>query len=194
MMSYRWPIAVGLALSLVACGGDATSTTLVAQTAAVTVTGTPLAEYGQPDGSIGKVPPTLSGVSFEGDPVSIDPADGAHVILFVAHWCSHCQNEIPVVVDWLEAGGLPADVQLTVVSTAVAPGQPNYPPSDWLSAENVTVPILLDDEANNAAAAYGLKSFPYLVAIGASGQVAVRAAGELPAAALDALVSNLGDS
>ena len=193
-MRYRWPITVGLALSLVACGGDTTSTTLVAQTAAVTVTGTPLAEYGQPDGSIGKVPPTLTGVSFTGDPVTVDPAEGAHVILFVAHWCSHCQNEIPVVVDWLEAGGLPADVELTVVSTAVAPGQPNYPPSDWLSAENVTVPILLDDEANNAAAAYGLKSFPYLVAIGASGQVAARVAGELPAAALDALVSNLGDS
>lgn len=193
MMRYRWLVAVGAALTLVACQGDTTST-LVAQTAAVAVTGSPLAEYGQPDGSIGKVPPALTGVSFTGDPVLIDPADGAHVILFVAHWCSHCQNEIPVVVDWLEAGGLPADVQLTVVSTAVSPGQPNYPPSDWLSRENVTVPILLDDEAGNAAAAYGLKSFPYLVVVGASGTVAARVSGELPAAALDALVSDLGNS
>jgi hypothetical protein len=114
--------------------------------------------------------------------------------LFVTHWCSHCQNEIPVVVDWLESGGLPDGVKLTVVSTAVSSGQPNYPPSEWLARENVTGPILLDDEAGNAAGAYGLTFFPYIVTIGASGKVVSRVTGELPAAALDALVANLGDS
>ncbi len=192
-MTYRSLLPLLLALALVACQGD-TTTVSVAQTADVAVTGTPLPEYGQPDGAIGTVPPALSGISFTGDAVTVDPADGAHVILFVAHWCSHCQNEIPVVVDWMQAGGLPADVQLTVVSTAVAPGQPNYPPSEWLAGENVTVPILVDDEANNAGAAYGLNSFPYIVAINASGQVAARVSGELPPEALDALVASLGNS
>lgn len=192
-MTYRSVLLLPLALALVACQSD-TTTVSVAQTANVTVTGTPLPEYGRPDGAIGTVPPALSGVSFTGEAVTVDPADGAHVVLFVAHWCSHCQNEIPVVVEWLEAGGLPDGVQLTVVSTAVAPGQPNYPPSDWLARENVTVPILVDDEAANAGAAFGLRSFPYIVTIDASGQVAARVSGEVPPEALDALVADLGNS
>lgn len=192
-MKVRWLCAVALILSLAACQGDA-PVALIAQTGDVTITGVPLPDYGQPDGAVGSIPPALSGVSFTGDPVTVDPVDGAHLVLFVTHWCSHCQNEIPVVVEWLEAGGLPADVSLTVVSTSVAPGQPNYPPSDWLERENVNVPILLDDEASNAAAAYGLKSFPYIVTIGASGQVVNRVSGELPPAALDALVANLSGS
>jgi len=192
-MKTRWLIAGVLTVFLAACQGDTTAI-LVDQMADVTVTGVALPEYGQPDGGVGLTPPVLSGVDFDGDPVTIDPADGAQVVLFVTHWCSHCQNEIPVVVDWLESGGLPDGVKLTVVSTAVSSGQPNYPPSEWLARENVTGPILLDDEAGNAAGAYGLTFFPYIVTIGASGKVVSRVTGELPAAALDALVANLGDS
>ncbi|MBK5266258.1 MAG: redoxin family protein [Acidimicrobiia bacterium] len=192
-MKTRWLVAAVLTLFLTACQGD-TATILVDQTADVTVTGVALPEYGQPDGGVGLTPPVLSGASFDGSPVTIDPADGAQVVLFVTHWCSHCQNEIPVVVDWLAAGGLPDGVKLTVVSTAVSSGQPNYPPSEWLARENVTVPILLDDAAGNAAGSYGLTFFPYIVTIGASGKVVTRVTGELPASALDALVANLGDS
>lgn len=192
-MTPRWLMVVAVTVILAACQGD-TTTILVDQTADVTVTGVALPEYGQPDGGVGLTPPVLSGVSFDGSPVTIDPADGAQVVLFVTHWCSHCQNEIPVVVDWIEAGGLPDGVKLTVVSTAVSSGQPNYPPSEWLARENVTTPILLDDAAGNAAGSYGLTFFPYIVTIGASGKVVTRVTGELPASALDTLVANLGDS
>ena len=34
------------------------------------------------------------------------------VLLFLAHWCPHCQPEVPLVQAWLDSGGLPADVDL----------------------------------------------------------------------------------
>ncbi|MGI8938357.1 MAG: TlpA family protein disulfide reductase [Iamia sp.] len=68
----------------------------------VTAEGEPLAPYvaDSADPAIGQVAPTLTGIDPAGDPVTIDPgAEGPMVIAFVAHWCPHCQAEVPRLVD-----------------------------------------------------------------------------------------------
>ena len=118
-------------------------------------------------------------------------ADGtAKLLLFLAHWCPHCQAEVPVVQDWVDAGSLPADVELISVSTAIDPGRPNYPPDAWLDREGWTAPVIVD-ESGAVADAYGLSAFPFWVFVNADGTVAGRLSGELTPEQLDTVVASL---
>jgi thiol-disulfide isomerase/thioredoxin len=139
------------------------------------------------DPAVGLPAPVLTGSTFDGDPITI-PGDGPAVVVFLAHWCPHCQREVPVMVDWLEENGEPEGVDLFGVATSVDPDQANYPPSEWLEREGWTVPTMVDAEDSGGAAAYGLTSFPYFVAIDADGNVAARASGELTTDQLEQLI------
>ena len=112
--------------------------------------------------------------------VTIDPADGTvRLIGFFAHWCPHCQREVPRVSKWLEKNGVPTEIQILAVSTAVREGTPNYPPSEWFIKERWPTDIFVDNEDNDLAAAYGLAGFPYWVLVDATGRIAHRSSGEL---------------
>lgn len=186
---YLW-IGVGvlvLALAVVAAlsaGGDdspSSSAGGVQEVRPVAVTGTALPALpreGGADPAVGKEIPLVEGLSFDGDPVSIAKDGKPKVVLFVAHWCSHCQKEIPLLADYLKSNPVQG-VDLYTVSTGVESNSPNYPPSDWLGDEGWTVPTLADSEDKRAADAYGLTAFPYFVAVDASDKVVARATGEL---------------
>ena len=114
------------------------------------------------------------------NPVTIDPADGkVRLIGFFAHWCPHCQREVPRVSKWLEENGVPTEIEILAVSTAVREGTPNYPPSEWCTKERWPTDIFVDNEDNDLAAAYGLAGFPYWVLVDATGRIAHRSSGEL---------------
>ena len=116
-------------------------------------------------------------------------ADGKpKLIVFLAHWCPHCQREVPVVQAWIDANGMPAGVELISVVTAIDPNRPNYPPDAWLASEHWQVPVIVD-ATGQVATSYGLTAFPYWVAVGADGTVAQRLTGELTPEQLDALVT-----
>ena len=141
------------------------------------------------DPAVGTAAPALDGASFDGTAMSVEPGDGtAKVVLFVAHWCPHCQREVPFLVDHLAGRPMPDDVELVTVSTAVDERAPQYPPQDWLDEEGWTAPVLADSDDGAAATAYGLTSFPYFVALRDDGTVAARATGELSGEQFDALV------
>ena len=142
--------------------------------------GTPLAAYDETaavDPAVGQVAPTLSGQDFAGQELIIGGDKRAKVMVFLAHWCPHCQREVPLLVTWLAAHPQP-QVDLTTITTGIDPNRPNYPPSDWLRREKWPTPVLVD--GNSAVAtAMGLTSFPYFVVVGANGQVVKRGSGEL---------------
>lgn len=50
------------------------------------------------DPELGKTIPTIIAQQFNGDSITLGPTGKPYVILFVAHWCPHCQREIPVFV------------------------------------------------------------------------------------------------
>ena len=143
---------------------------------------------GADDPAVGRRIPDVTGVSFDGTPVSIKADGRPKLILFIAHWCSHCQVEVPVVQAWIDAKGMPAGVDLVSVATAIDPTLPNYPPDAWLAREHWSVPVLVDS-SRQVALDYGLTAFPYWVAVGADGNVVVRLTGELTAEQLDTLVT-----
>ena len=112
--------------------------------------------------------------------VTVDPADGTvRLIGFFAHWCPHCQREVPRVAKWLEENTIPAEIEILAVSTAVREGTPNYPPSEWFTKERWPTDIFVDNQENDLAAAFGLAGFPYWVLVDATGRVVHRSSGEL---------------
>ena len=160
------------------------------ETAPVDVAGgplTPIPADGSNDASVGAPAPTASGVNFEDEAVDLLNEDGGTILVFLAHWCPHCQAEVPRIVEHL-GGSLPEDVELVGVPTSTDPTQGNYPPSAWLEAEDWPFDVLVDSEDNELAQAYGVQSFPAFVAVGPDGNVQLRGSGELSTAGLDALV------
>lgn len=167
------------------------SVSSAAETQPVTFDGTALPQppqSGADTAVIGMTPPTVHGFHFDGTPIDITPGGRAKMVVFLAHWCPHCNNEIPVLQSWAAAGGVAANLDIIGVSTAVSAQRDNYPPSKWIIAKNWTWPVMADSAAADAERAYGVAGFPTFVIVGADGKVKARSSGELPLADLDALV------
>jgi thiol-disulfide isomerase/thioredoxin len=154
----------------------------------VTVEGTKLEEATATDSEDGEDPavgeqaPTLRGTSITtGDPLTITPGGGtAKVYVVMAHWCPHCNEEVPKLVEWEQEHGLPDGVEVVGVSTSADDGQANFPPATWLAREDWPWDALIDDEVGSAAEALGTSGFPFLVFVDADGTVARRFSGEMP--------------
>lgn len=188
-------LLAAVALAFVLSGDDGASGTAASVSDRVTVSGggLPPAE-GPADTAVGRPAPGLAGQGLDGGDLAIVADDGRpKALLFLAHWCPHCRDEVPVVQQWLSGGGLPADVDLYAVVSGTDPGRPNYPPGAWLAREGWTPTTLLDDDEDAAARAYGLTGYPFWVLIDGQGRVAVRHAGALPTSELQGALSLLAD-
>jgi len=123
-----------------------------------------------------------------GLPVTIANDGRPKIVMVVAHWCPHCQREVPVVADWLGRDPRASLVDVYAISTAVDRSRGNYPPASWLTEEGWFVQTIADDATGSAFRATGASSFPSFVAIDAQGKVVARASGELSAARFADLV------
>ena len=143
------------------------------------------------DPAVGRLVPSIGGMDLDGGRLQIGPHAGAQAIVVLAHWCPHCQAEVPVLTEWLASNQPPAGVRVVAVSTAIDPARPNYPPSAWLERERWVQPTLVDDADSSALDALGVTNFPAFVFVNADGTVASRTTGEIGAdafaAALEAI-------
>lgn len=142
------------------------------------------------DPALGASMPSLEGVDFDGSPVAVTADGRAKLILFLAHWCPHCQREVPIVQDWVDAGSLPDGVDLVSIATAIDADQPNYPPDAWLEREGWSAPVMVD-ATGEIADRFGLSAFPFWVMVDGQGRVMGRLAGVLEPAQLDEVASAL---
>jgi cytochrome c biogenesis protein CcmG/thiol:disulfide interchange protein DsbE len=146
----------------------------------VEVTGDPLPPYDQAsaDPTIGTPAPVISGQSFDGSPVTIGGATGRTTMLvFLAHWCPHCNAEIPELIVLESGGGIPDGVDVIGISTGVQSDQANYPPSEWLVEKGWPWPVMADDADSTAFLSDGGSGFPYTVLLDADGNVLSRVSG-----------------
>jgi cytochrome c biogenesis protein CcmG, thiol:disulfide interchange protein DsbE len=183
-------IGAGVVTVLSSRGGSADSSGAHKVDAAeITVSGAPLPQAAASDPAIGQVAPVLAGTSTTGEALSTAPKPGRRLMIVgVAHWCPHCQREVPVLVKWAQDGKVPADLDVVFLSTAMDKAAPNYPPSAWLNAENVTFPVLVDDAASAGMTALGSAGFPNMQLFDDQGKLIARTGGELSAEQLQAFV------
>jgi thiol-disulfide isomerase/thioredoxin len=149
----------------------------------VEVTGNPLPPLSavvDVDPAIGMAMPVVDGATFDGNELSIGGAtDGATLYVFLAHWCPHCNDEIPELIELDNRDGLPDGMNVVAVSTGVDSSAPNFPPSEWLVDKNWPSdwPVLADSTDSTAFVVNGGGGFPYLLVVDADGNVLDRASG-----------------
>ena len=149
----------------------------ITQTNEVAIEGTAIAELQAVETAAGAAAPQASGMSFNGESVTLLEPGTPTVIGFFAHWCPHCQTEVDQLSKHLAATGLPDDVNVVAVSTAVDSSQANFPPSAWFESEGWPGPVLSDDAQSSLAKSYGLSGFPFWAIVDAEGKIVTRSAG-----------------
>ena len=151
-----------------------------------------LPDYAGPDdAAVGLPMPVAQGTNLGGEALTLGPTGSPQGILFLAHWCSHCQAEVPAVQQWLDdTGGVPG-TDIVSVATGIDPGRGNYSPHDWLSREGWEPPVLWDDEASSVLRAYGGTRFPFWAFVDGDGTVIFRVEGSLEPQQLENILVSL---
>jgi len=195
------PVTVAVLLGLVAIAlivalfsGGPSNDDSDTQTSEVDILGESLLRFDSTaaDPTIGEQAPAFTASHFDGTEVTVTPSDGTpRILLFITHWCPHCQAEVRSLTDWFNRNGLPSNVEVIAISTSVDQGAPNYPPSLWLHNANWPAPVVRDSSSSDLASAYGLSGFPYLVAIDGSGNIVRRSSGQLPQGQWQVIVDSL---
>jgi len=151
----------------------------------VEVEGAPIAvaypESG-PDPAVGLPSPRITTLDYEGGEIVIGEPGRAQVLVFLAHWCPVCDQELPTLREVVGAGGVPDEVDLVFVTTGLDPGRPNWPPQRWLADAGLgSVTTARDGLGDPIMRSYGLSAYPAWAVIDADGNVAARRQGLLSA-------------
>lgn len=187
--TWVWIVAVGVVvvvgvLAIVVSRSDSSAAANeIGKT--ITVNGTPLPplpaatkENPAPaDPAIGMTLPSVTGTAPDGKTVTLGPTGKPMLFFGVAHWCPHCQAEMPRIKEYQDEGLL-TGVDLQVLSTGQNESKPNWPPSQWLKSEGPTSVVLADNAKVEAAVAFGVTGYPAIIAVDKDGKVVGRTSGE----------------
>ena len=186
-------IAAIIAVVLVVGGGSSSSSTTTSTIASnngdvvtaaefqpVEAEGEMLLALEDPDNdpARGKIAPVVNGFGFDGAPLTIEPTGKPMLVVFLAHWCPHCNAEIPRLIEWKDSGAMPVDLGVVGVSTGARDDAPNWPPSQWVVDKAWPWPVMADNEDQNAAVAFGVSGYPGLILLNGDGKVLARRSGE----------------
>jgi len=130
------------------------------------------------DPDIGKVVPTITGQNFAGESITVTPGEKPYALVFLAHWCPHCQKEVPKLVQMNNDNQIPEGVEIYGVATGTSSDATNFPPSKWLRSESWPFKTIADNESFQIAQAFGLQGYPYVVYVNADGTLYRRTSGE----------------
>ena len=189
----------GAAIVAISSSGSESSTSSgnISEFSEITVTGEALPAFDSvssaTDSSIGMTAPIVSGKGFTGTEITTDGAGTPTLLVFLAHWCPHCQREVPLLVEWEKDGKTPTGVDVIAVATGTDSANPNYPPSEWLAREEFPAlwPVIADSADKKAANAFGLSGYPFFVLVDAQGKVFKRLSGEVPMDELTAIINQM---
>jgi thiol-disulfide isomerase/thioredoxin len=189
----------GAAIVAISSSGSESSTSSgnISEFSDITVTGEELPAFDSvssaTDAAIGMTAPVVSGKGFTGTEITTDGAGTPTLLVFLAHWCPHCQREVPLLVEWEKDGKTPTGIDVIAVATGTDPANPNFPPSEWLAREEFPAlwPVIADSADKKAANAFGLSGYPYFVLVDAQGKVFKRLSGEIPMDELTAIINQM---
>lgn len=172
---------------------DDPATIVTGQFQEVTVTGAalPVLSTSGDDPALDGPAPVLAGFDFRSNPVTVNAADDTRdtLLVFLAHWCPHCNEEVPKLIEWKEKGLVPSNLRVVGVTTGSRNDAPNWPPSDWIEEKKWPFEVLADDESQTAAMAYGLNAYPFMAVVDADGVLRARFSGVVEPTALNEIIA-----
>jgi len=130
----------------------------------------------------------FNGTNFQDETVSVEPDGKYKAIYFLAHWCPHCQTEVPVVQELIDEGMVPENMDIYSVTSltynvATEEGNSaNYPPQSWLEYEGWTPEVIRDDADNTLFKELGGTGTPYVIYLDGDNKIVKRVSGFTPAA------------
>ena len=142
--------------------------------------------------ALGLAAPTFSAPDQNSEIFNLEKNGNSKALLFLAHWCPHCQREVPVVQSFIDSNGVPPGIDVIAVATSIDRGRDNYPPQEWLEREGWSE-IQIYDLDREIGEAYGLNAFPYWVFLDKDLNVIARRTGNLPEDMVGALLVQLAN-
>ena len=118
------------------------------------------------------------------------PTAGRRSSSFIAHWCPHCQAEVPFIQAWVNAGGVPGGRRPRIGRDRHRPDPPELSAGCLAPARGLDRPgHRRPDEQRRR----GIRSpgYPYWVFIGPDGKVVARAVGEISMPDLESEIGRL---
>ena len=161
----------------------------------ISVVGDSLPQYaGENDDNValGLAAPTFSAPDQNSEIFQLEKNGNSKALLFLAHWCPHCQREVPVVQRFIDSNGVPSGIDVIAVATSIDRGRDNYPPQEWLEREGWSETQIYDLD-REIGEAYGLNAFPYWVFLDKDLNVLARRTGNLPEDMVGALLTQLAN-
>ena len=161
----------------------------------INVVGDSLPQYaGENDDNValGLAAPTFSAPDQNSEIFQLEKNGNSKALLFLAHWCPHCQREVPVVQRFIDSNGVPPGIDVIAVATSIDRGRDNYPPQEWLEREGWSETQIYDLD-REIGEAYGLNAFPYWVFLDKDLNVLARRTGNLPEDMVGALLTQLAN-
>jgi len=135
-----------------------------------------------PDPAEGLPSPVVTARDYSDQEFVIGAPGRAQVVVFLAHWCPVCDQELPTLRDAIVTGQVPDDVDLVFVTTGLNPGRPNWPPKRWLEDAGLgAVTTVRDDVGDPLMRTFGLGAYPAWAVIDADGTLLARRQGLLRA-------------
>ena len=159
----------------------------------ISVVGDSLPQYaGENDDNValGLAAPTFSAPDQNSEIFQLEKNGNSQALLFLAHWCGYCQQEVPVVQRFIDSNGVPPGIDVIAVATSIDRGRDNYPPQEWLEREGWSETQIYDLD-REIGEAYGLNAFPYWVFLDKDLNVLARRTGNLPEDMIGALLIQL---
>ncbi|MEN8114922.1 MAG: TlpA disulfide reductase family protein [Actinomycetota bacterium] len=151
-------------------------------------------QQGQPDAALGVILGDVTGPEYyTGSDTAIDPTDGvARAWLIWAHWCPHCQRELPAVSEWyVENASSYPNVELLSVTSSIDDTRGN-PLEPYLDELQLPFPTIVDADLA-LAQQLGVSAYPFWVFTGPDGTTLLRIAGYLETAQVQEIFSQLED-
>lgn len=182
----RWLLRIVLVLTVVTVVFVAGVTLVVSNAGFFLGTEDPSWSGGDEDVTeIGRAAPDLRGVSYDGAPVEVAVGAGEPTVLvFMAHWCHYCKEDVRQLAASAEAGTFDPTGQLVLVSTKHLPFV-DWPPAEKLATDRFPGPVLVDTDSS-LSDHFGVTVTPTWFFIDGQGEVVAIEYGSLsPAEVLD---------
>jgi hypothetical protein len=153
----------------------------------VTVAGDPLDAYaaGNSNSGRGHPAPTITGRTFNGAKVTIEPGTKPIIVVFVDPSIPAAQSTIDAIGHWWNycdpatRHALSEYLDLRAVSTQDGPPGAATSAGEWLHEMQWTVPTIVDDDHRTAATAYGIAGASAVALIDTNGLLLARFGGSI---------------